>query len=458
MQTKTRKNVASRLKENGRLIRPKYIRDPIHDLITMNMEIYVNLLNSKAMQRLRRIQQLGAASLVFPGANHTRFSHSLGAFHVAARLLNQLSVKEEYSRIVVMCAALLHDVGHGPFSHLFEELLQKFEYPHTDDRKHTTWTKKIIMEDNELGEILTIAGETLLRNDVRDLISGTYFDIGLSKIIDSQFDCDRLDYMLRDSKLTGVNYGNYDLAWLLRCLSLEDIREGGASRKEVVVDIKRGISCLDHYLLGNLYLYKHVYFHKAVQSGDCMLVNLILRALDLIKVDKQEDAGIEKAVMRKIAQGDRLSVTEYCQLDDYVIMSWVHGWANNPAVDSILHDLAKRLLERKLFKTISIGGIPGDEQKRIVKMAEELLEQQGKDPRYYMYDRYPSRIAYQKIDPNEIWISGEARDDLHIKYSELKGTLHPVSTAIREFAGFGDHILMVPSDIRERITDTKENN
>lgn len=236
--------------------RTKFIRDPIHDLIRIDSPTILRLLDAEPMQRLKSIRQLGSASVVYPGAEHSRFAHSLGAYHLAGRMLNQLSVKNKRDKLVVAIAALLHDTGHGPFSHLFEAALKEASYEHY--QSHEWWSKKIIMEHPQVKRVLGKEDRNL-RRDVKDVISNAFQPLYLSSIVSSQMDVDRFDYMLRDSHMTGVHYGKFDLSWMLRNLSIKTFTEYDIDKqphrvKRIVVDARRGLSSLESYLHGLFYL------------------------------------------------------------------------------------------------------------------------------------------------------------------------------------------------------------
>lgn len=449
-----RQDIEQELSNIGLLAQPKMFRDPVHDLIQVDRELFVRLLDTAIMQRLRRIRQLGTASNVFPGADHTRFAHSLGTFYLAGRLLDQLEITDLYDRVLIKCAALLHDIGHGPFSHLFESALTRYEYERQDDIGHAQWTQRMILEDDEISTALTVASNEQLGRDVADVIGGHYPDRGLTKIVDSQFDCDRLDYMLRDSLLTGVQYGSYDLSWLLRCLCLKSVSEVRDDQvvedSEVVIDEHRGVSCLEHYLLGNLYLYKHVYWHKAVIAGDTMLESVIVRALELSSNNQLDYCGPGSETLEKIARHERLTVEQYAQLDDAIVTSWLKVWSEDTSTDPILQDLARRLLNRNLFKVVNLDTKESPDDLR--RRAEQLARSQELDPRYYVVPVTHYRVAYKKIRPREIWIYDSQTDGDPVPLSEPRGEEYPISNAIVNFARHTGRALVTTKEIRDQIT------
>src|SRR5881296_63428 len=211
----------------------KYFRDPIHKSISFDKErekLVIDLINTREFQRLRRIRQLGALFLTFHGAEHTRFTHSLGVAYMAKRIFDSLVAASqipqkgralERTRLVAIAAALLHDLGHGPFTHLYEKVF--------NDRKHEEWTRLIIHNTRgETGRLLRRAG---MVEDVLAVYDRAYTPPFVSDIVSSQLDADRLDYLLRDSFMTGVAYGRYDLDWILTNLRLA--RRGRESSERV---------------------------------------------------------------------------------------------------------------------------------------------------------------------------------------------------------------------------------
>src|SRR5713101_498572 len=210
----------------------KYLRDPIHGSISFDKErerLIIDLINTREFQRLRRIRQLGALFLTFHGAEHTRFTHSVGVAFMAKRIFDSLLAAGqipqkgrvlERTRLVAIAAALLHDVGHGPFSHLYEKVF--------NDRKHEEWTRLIIRHGRgEAGRLLRRAG---MVDEVLAAYDRSYRPSFVSDVVSSQRDADRLDYLLRDSFMTGVAYCQYDLEWILTNLRLARRGRPGAGK------------------------------------------------------------------------------------------------------------------------------------------------------------------------------------------------------------------------------------
>jgi HD superfamily phosphohydrolase len=264
---------------------PKVFRDPVHDLIAFEDNacdrLLLDLINTKEVQRLHRIKQLGFTELVFPAANHSRFAHSLGVLHVARRMLDHFhrfcgSRLDENHRQLVLAAALLHDIGHGPFSHAFEKVTAQ---------KHERRTLEIIQTDEtDVNRALCNADNQLpsrlaqfFNKEIDEAAEATPKEAPgtlppyLTDVVSSQLDADRCDYLLRDSHATGTNYGDYDLSWLLAQLRVQPGRRFFLSRKAV--------SAAEAYLFARTHMYRTVYFHKTTRAAEVMLRLLLLIAV-----------------------------------------------------------------------------------------------------------------------------------------------------------------------------------
>lgn len=406
----------------------KFIRDPVHDIIRIHDRFVLDLIDTAAMQRLRRVRQLGLAWLVYPGAEHSRFTHSLGAYHLAGRVMHQLEDEHAHRnnsaveplfgdvrRAAVLAAALLHDVGHGPFSHAFEHTIGHVS---KSPVSHETWTRRIIDENAEIRQALEEAGGEDVVTLVEDILAGVATPHFMSAIVSSQLDVDRIDYVLRDSHMTGCRYGRFDLEWMLRTLAVRPVRNSSGNDKQpvetIVVDGRRGLDGLEAQLVGRHYMYRHVYFHKAVRAAECVLRSILQRAATLVADGKP--LGVNDA-FRKLATGraDDVSTSEYLSLDDFVILSWIEDWARTD-VDGILRDLCHRLIARHLFKAIIVPPTSECDQWQYANNREAVqraLEKRNYDPAYYFARDRVQDTAYKDFlynfdqggDPieSEIW-------------------------------------------------------
>lgn len=418
-------------------IREKLYRDPVHDLITLDKNsaedrVLILLIDTAEMQRLRRIRQLGLAWFAYQGAEHSRFTHSLGTMWIATRILSQLSKERRIAvreNFVTRCAALLHDIGHGPFSHLFEAFLGV---------SHETWTSRIILEPAcEVHQVLE-SYDSGFAGEVAKVISGESRPRFLSQLISSQLDADRFDYLLRDSVMTGVKYGIYDLERIIHTLRI------GAHGQKLVVSSK-GIQPVEQYLQSRYHMYAQVYLHKTVRAAEIMLGKLLMRARDVARGGRL--AGIcEPAVANLFVHGSEVSLQDFLDLDDHVIFSWMHRCAR--AEDPVLRDLAQRLATRRLFKTMDVSTVEGFDEKK----AAEAIAQAGFDPQYYFVIENAGGVPYKPYDPSRpdeeshilVEIAGEPEHyrDIH-DLSEVVGGLAR--------AAFRTRRAVFPAEVRDKM-------
>jgi hypothetical protein len=339
------------------------LRDPVHGLVAFETEedaIIARLMATSEVQRLRRIRQLGLTSFAFPGAEHTRFSHAIGAAHVMKLLLARLRqidsdlpfwqrVTSERARDA-MAAALLHDLGHGPLSHLFEEAMP-------GALRHETWTKRILLDPSTSVHRVLSADDPHLPQRVADLVAGRNDLPYLAKSVSGTFDVDRCDYLLRDAHATGVRYGEYDLPWLLRSLRFSEQSSEGASAPSLAIDGTKGLSAIESFLLARLFMFQQVYFHKSTRAAEWMIGAILRRAMALV-ADGSRLPALAPA-FASVAAGETPTVEQYLELDDQALLTAIHGWED--VSDPILSDLCRRLRSRSLFKTIELFAEPATE-------------------------------------------------------------------------------------------------
>lgn len=367
------------------------LRDPIHGLVAFESEeeaIVTRLLATKEVQRLRRIRQLGLTSFAFPGAEHTRFAHAIGAAHVMQLFLARLRqidgdlpfwqrVTSERARDA-LAAAFLHDIGHGPLSHLFEEALP-------GGLRHEAWTEKILLDpSSEVHEVLS-ADDSYLPQRVAELVRGKHALPYLATAVSGTFDVDRCDYLLRDAHATGVRYGEYDLPWLLRGL-----RFGEGAAPGLAIDGTKGLAAIEAFLLARLFMFQQVYFHKSTRSAEWMIGAILRRAIALVQGGARLPA-LPRA-FSSVAAGDAPALSEYLELDDQVLLCAIHEWEG--AADPTLSDLCKRLRARALFKTIELFGVGREATddgaaaaatpEEALATAREIAAAAGLDPEIYV--------------------------------------------------------------------------
>jgi HD superfamily phosphohydrolase len=389
------------------------LRDPVHGLVAFEGQferVVVSLLATREVQRLRNVRQLGFTSLVFPGAEHSRFAHCVGAAHVMVRLLArvrevqgvlppELRLDAE-AEIDAVAAALLHDLGHGPFSHLFEEVL-----PHA--RHHEDWTVEVLLDDSsEVHRALqSISADMPVR--VATLLTGTHRLGYLSHSVSGTLDVDRCDYLLRDSHMTGVRYGIYDLDWLLRALSFGCAPGLGDTGAWVLaIEGRKGLPPIEGFFLARLFMYQQVYHHKATRAAEMLIRAVFLRVAELIR-DGRAPAQTPRAVVAAV-RGERVLLADYLALDDVILLSAFRAWESD--ADATLADLTRRLAARHLPKTVPLplDGRESGAWQRAEARARDIAQQHGLSPDLSVWLDVPSEAAYQE-SPEDVagglWVS-----------------------------------------------------
>lgn len=346
-------------------LKPQRIRDPVHNLIPFGTDQFEHTLwqaiQTTPFQRLRRIRQLGFSEIVFPGATHSRFAHSVGVFHTARQLIDVIraSIGADRTRQygshqaqVALAAALLHDVGHGMFSHAFEPIGKSLGL---ELAEHERLSERLI-RDGEIAEVLNRSLGSSFANDVASLIGrkepGNLYDA----VVSSQFDADRLDYMQRDRMMTGVQSSGIDLAWLLANLEVESVATGAddqsAGTIETLVLGPKAAQVAESYVLSLFHLYPNVYLHKATRGAEMLFGSLFRRVMRLAREGHQDKIGLpaNHPIIRFAAQPEK--VEHATGLDDFVF------WGALPLLsesdDLAIQQRAVALRERHLLHCIDI--------------------------------------------------------------------------------------------------------
>src|SRR6266478_7385516 len=318
-------------------------RDPVHNIIrvltdTDEGELMIRLIDTPEFQRLRRIKQLGLGLYTYQGAEHSRFTHSLGAFHLMTRVLDRLGERHsiaEKDRVAARAAALLHDVGHGSFSHVMEKVL---------GFHHERWTVQVLLsEQTEVGALLR-SHSSELPLKVASIIEGKFQPSALAQLVSSQLDVDRMDYLLRDSLMTGAKYGIYDLEWIINALAIDE-------EKDRIYVAARGLYAVEEYLQARYYLFRQVYFHRTLRSAEAVLRSILRRSLELMNKGEPVWCAPDTA-FEKVLRQNSLTITDHLQVDDSDIIFHVKQWQTSD--DAILGDLSRRFIARRLFKAIDL--------------------------------------------------------------------------------------------------------
>lgn len=352
--------------------RQRIYHDPLHGAIALQFEdpleaTLIRLIDTPPFQRLRRICQLGPASLTFHGAEASRFTHSLGVMQVARRAFAPIAAnwpELAVHRPALLCAALLHDIGHTAFSHTGEEIFHC---------QHEPWTARLIAEDSPIRQALA-AYDPALPEQVLAVYRKQYQPLLISRLITSQLDCDRLDYLLRDSYFSGASYGRLDLDRILSALRFDS--ESG----ELAV-AEKGLAAIEHYLVVRSFMYSQVYNHPKNIVAGWMLVRIFEQARQLWHHQARSlfvDPLLQPWFERSVAD---LSLDEYLAVDDIVCLYHLQRWQDS--TDPLLADLCRRYRDRDLLKALNLRDLPTEQQQTLLEHSRQLMRSQGQDPNGY---------------------------------------------------------------------------
>jgi uncharacterized protein len=362
------------------------IRDPLHNLIEFNQNdrferVMWDVLQTQPFQRLRRIKQLGFSEFVYPGATHTRLAHSLGVFHTARHLEKIVREKNsaEYDDAKAkeaLAAALVHDLGHGPFSHAFETVGKKLglkmaKHEHVSD---------LLIREGEVAKVLKKRGSGFA-NDVADVVKGTGAKTIYSAIVSSQFDADRLDYMQRDRLMTGTHHAAIDYQWLLANLEIDSVPFGvdGTKVAEVQTFVlgPKAIYNAEAYVLGLFQLYPTIYFHKTTRGVENIFKEILIRVFEYGQANEETVLNLPtNHPLVKFAKNPE-SVDRVIELDDAVVWGALSMLADSS--DPLVSLYSKRLRDRQLLKCVDIRNeisarLPKEEMGRLDEICIALKE------------------------------------------------------------------------------------
>ena len=369
------------------LPKEKVFRDPVHDYIHIQYRIIMDLINAPEFQRLRRIKQLGTSSYTFHGTEHSRFNHSLGVYEIARRICDKFvrnypskapgdGLWDDGERLVTLCAALLHDIGHGPFSHTFEKIF---------DTDHEAITIEIITSpDTEINRILRRVGPDF-PNQVAAVIAKTYDNPQVVQLISSQIDADRMDYLLRDAYYSGVTYGNFDLTRILRVI--RPYEHG------IAFDIS-GMHAVEDYIVSRYQMYMQIYFHPVSRGMEVVLSHLLKRAKD-VYLDEQAEFRHTATFLTPFFK-QTWTLKDYLRLDDGVLTTYFNHWLDEK--DPILNDLAYRFVNRHPFK--SVRYTKGRDDATLERMSA-IIERMGFNPDYYTAVNNSYDLPYDLYRPHQ---------------------------------------------------------
>ncbi|HEY9343386.1 MAG TPA: HD domain-containing protein [Hanamia sp.] len=368
----------------------KIINDPVYGFITIDDELIYKIISHPYYQRLRRIHQMAMAHLVYPGAIHTRLHHSLGAYHLMCNALHELNSKgvsisteeEQAAKIAI----LLHDIGHGPYSHALEHTLIK-------DSSHEEISLWIMKKMNE-----ELNGKI---NMAIDIFTNAHPKKFLHQLLSGQLDVDRMDYLIRDSFFTGVSEGviGYD-----RIIKMLTVHNG-----ELMIE-EKGTHSIEKFLVSRRFMYWQVYLHKTVLCAEKMLVNIINRA-KLIKAQSPSDVLNIFLNEKYLETGIENNLEPFCLLDDYDVLFAIKSWIHHP--DKILSTLCKNLINRNLLKVKYSGvEIPEKFIKEKKALAMQYLNINEEEAGYLVFSGEAQNKTYSKEDEhiNILFKDGSVKD------------------------------------------------
>ncbi|HEX3083201.1 MAG TPA: HD domain-containing protein, partial [Pyrinomonadaceae bacterium] len=415
-------------------------RDPVHNIIplrddTAEEQLMIRLIDAAEFQRLRRIKQLGLGLYTYQGAEHSRFTHSLGALHLMTRILDRLSERVKLApddRAAARAAALLHDVGHGPFSHAMEKVLGVH---------HEQMTMLAVTSpDTELNATLR-SFSSEMPDRVAAIIDGTFKPAALAQLVSSQLDVDRMDYLLRDSLMTGAKYGLYDLEWIINALQIDE----AADRIYVTA---RGVHAVEEYLQARYYMFRQVYFHRTLRSAEAVLRSALRRALALISQGEQVWCASGSA-FEKILRREPLTILEHLSMDDSDVIFHAKQWLQSH--DQVLSDLSSRFVNRRLFKAIDLD-MPAEERADFLSAARTVVEQAGFSPDYYFVEDRASDVPYYGYYSAD---GVEPQTRIYVEDGYARPVIREISEVSEVVRGLGQryelHRICFPAEVKDEV-------
>jgi HD superfamily phosphohydrolase len=446
------------------------IRDPLHNLIEFSADEFENamwrVIQTRPFQRLRRIKQLGFTELVYPGATHTRFAHSLGVFQTARHLMRRIKhhqgdANHRATRAHrALAASLVHDVGHGPFSHAFEDVGKRLNLKMAKPED----VSDLVIRNSEITQALDSLGNGF-SGDVADIIRSSGPRDIYCAVVSSQFDADRLDYMRRDRLMCGTQHGAIDYEWLVSNLEVGDVSIGVDEEQlgsaETFVLGPKALYAAESYLLGLFQLYPTVYFHKATRGAEKLYSELLIRVFTLALDAKANETGLPSHHPLLQFALDSNSLEKAQALDDFVFWGSLELMAS--ASDGVVSKISRRLRDRCLYKSVEVftpevvrearQSEDKDYLNKVANRMKELLVPDGSasvDEPAILLDRV-RRPLYREFDKskgplNQILIKmpdGSLQDVARVS---------PVIDAIGDFEGFRVYLKPGDTATRDRVT------
>lgn len=412
--------------KNKELIEEKVFKDPVHRYVHVRDQVIWDLIATPEFQRLRRIKQLGTTFMTFHGAEHSRFNHSLGVYEIVRRIIYNFKGRPDWNeeeRLLSLCAALLHDLGHGPFSHSFEKVF-KLDHEH--------FTQQIITGETQVNRVLERV-EPGFAQDVADVIGKTYKDKLVVSLISSQIDADRMDYLQRDAYFTGVSYGHFDMERILRVMRPVN---------DQVVIKSTGMHAVEDYIMSRYQMYWQVYFHPVTRSAEVILSKIFHRVKHLY--ENKYTFKLEPTHFLSFFEED-VSLQDYLKLDENIVYYYFQLWQEED--DEVLQDLCERFINRRLFQYIDFN--PNHHMSQLHRLTQ-LFAEVGIDPHSYLVVDSSSDLPYDFYRPGE----EEERLPIHLQMpSKQLKELSRHSDIVEAISGKKrtDHKLYFPEDFLDTV-------
>ncbi len=419
--------------------------DPIHREIILDLanpyeKLIADLIDTPEFQRLRRIHQLGITHLTFQGAEGSRFTHSLGVMQLARRFISIVEydspfIKEQIP--FILASALLHDIGHGPFSHVTEKIL---------GLDHEDWSCKIISDDTKVHEVLDKFSSSInLPATIIKILKKVYYPKYVSQLISSQMDLDRFDYLLRDTYLAGTSYGLFALDRILHSMAIDQKED------RILIVGEKGQVAVEDYLFSRYSMYTQVYYHKKNLAAKALLASILTRAQFLI-TNKLRLNFCDTATQKWLLKDD-LQTKDYLQLDDIQLLYHIKRWTQEE--DTILQDLSLRFIDRRLPKTVKLNmQIP---DATLIENIKAIMLKHGYDPDYYL------RVESTGFKPYDYYRPEVSMPQTNIMIKTNSGLVEELSKLSKPIEAmtqvdFATKYLTFPSELEDVINSIHELN
>ncbi len=413
----------------------RIFHDPIHKEIVFDSKkpeelMILELIDSIAFQRLRRIKQLGAASLLFHGAESSRFTHSIGVFCIAKKIYNKLLENKSSfceNKFVLYGAALLHDLGHGPLSHTSEAIFA---------HNHEEWSKNLVENYYPINSILKKYDNSLPRKIAELFESKQIFSKPLKTLISSEIDCDRLDYLLRDSYNTGTNYGLVDLERIISALTFSP--DGNIAIKP------KGVIAIEHFLVLRNLMYRTIYNHRINEISTWILEKIIYT----IKQNFQKKIWIDKSLYKWIFSYEKVDFDDFIRNDDITFYYHLIRWKDESFEP--LSTLCKMFIDRDLLNASDISFLNNIERLKILAFARKLCEKNNYDSEIFCGIKERSFKGFESNNALKIW-DGTHQNLLENSSALIKTLMKPEESAFIIYPG------LIKNEIKNQILLLKNN-